>query len=253
MPESGSLYVHHTHGIATVEFFHPAGNSLPANLLERLVQSFQELSHHPEVHVIIFKSEKENTFCAGASFDELLAIQNPQQGVAFFSGFGKVVNAMRLCAKPIIGRIQGKAVGGGVGLIAACDYAMATEAASIKLSEISIGIGPFVVEPALTRKMGIAAVSELALNPTTWQTAYWAKEKGLYARVFENLAELDKEVLVLAEQLNSYAPEAVQKLKRVLWEGTDHWDTLMEQRAHICGNLVLSETTKTALLKFKQK
>lgn len=127
------------------------------------------------------------------------------------------------------------------------------EAASIKLSEISIGIGPFVVEPALTRKMGIAAVSELALNPTTWQTAYWAKEKGLYARVFKTLAELDKEILVLAEQLNSYAPEAVQKLKRVLWEGTDHWDTLMEQRAHICGNLVLSRTTKTALLKFKQK
>jgi methylglutaconyl-CoA hydratase len=251
--ENGRLYVQVENGIAKVEFFHPAGNSLPSHLLHRLVETFQNLDQDPETKVVIFKSEKEGTFCAGASFDELLAIENPTQGVAFFSGFGKVVNAMRLCTKPIIGRIQGKAVGGGVGLIAACDYAMATEAASIKLSEISIGIGPFVVEPALTRKMGIAAVSELALNPTTWQTAYWAKEKGLYARVFENLEELDKEVLVLAEQLNSYAPEAVQKLKRVLWEGTDHWDALMEQRAHICGNLVLSETTKTSLLKFKQK
>ncbi len=250
--ESGSLYTHTENGIATVEFFHPASNSLPSNLLNRMVTAFNELSDDNNVKVIILKSEKDRTFCAGASLEELLAIDNPIDGVAFFSGFGKLVNAMRKCKKPIIGRVQGKAVGGGVGIIAACDYAMATEQSSIKLSEISIGIGPFVVEPAIRRKIGVGATAELALNPAMWQNAYWAKDKGLYARVFDSIADLDKETTILSEQLASYAPQAVQHLKKVLWEGTDHWDNLMNERAQICGHLVLSETTKKALQKFKK-
>ncbi len=249
--EQGSLYTHVENNIATIEFYHPAGNSLPTDLLNRLVKSFNELSDDNKVNVIILKSEKERTFCSGASLDELLSINNPTDGVAFFSGFGKLVNAMRKCKKPIIGRIQGKAVGGGVGIVSACDYAMATEEASIKLSEISIGIGPFVVEPAIRRKIGVAAVGELSLNPAMWQNAYWAKEKGLYARVFDNTKDMDKEIQILSEQLASYSPEAVQHLKRVLWEETDNWDTLLSERANICGNLVLSETTKKALQKFK--
>jgi methylglutaconyl-CoA hydratase len=250
--ESGSLYTHIENGIAIIEFFHPASNSLPSELLQRMITSFNEMSENDEVKVIILKSEKERVFCAGASFDELLQIDNPTDGVAFFSGFGNLVNAMRKCKKPIIGRIQGKVVGGGVGIVAACDYAMATEQASVKLSEISIGIGPFVVEPAVRRKIGVGAVGELALNPAMWQNAYWAKDKGLYARVFDNLKDLDKEIQILSEQLNTYSPEAVQHLKRILWEGTENWDTLLSERAHICGNLVLSETTKNALRKFKK-
>lgn len=248
----GSLYTHVSNGIGIIEFYHPASNSLPSNLLSRMADAFDTMSKDDDVRVIILKSEKDKAFCAGASLEELLSIDNPKDGVAFFSGFGNVVNAMRTCKKPIIGRIQGKNVGGGVGIVAACDYAMATEKASVKLSEISIGIGPFVVEPAIRRKIGVAATSELALNPAMWQNAYWAKEKGLYARVFDNLKDLDKEVEILSEQLASYAPDAVQNVKKVLWEGTENWDELLPQRAHICGNLVLSETTKKALAKFRK-
>jgi len=248
--EIGSLFVQNQNGIATVEFFHPASNSLPSELLNRLANAFDKLSKDNAVKVIILKSEKERAFCAGASLAELLAIDNPIDGVAFFSGFGKVVNAMRKCTKPIIGRVQGKTVGGGVGIAAACDYVMATEQAAIKLSEISIGIGPFVVEPIIRRKIGVSAVGELALDPEHWKNAYWAKEKGLYAKVFETLPELDKEVQVFAEKLASYSPEAVQHLKRVLWEGSEHFDTLIAERAQICGHLVLSTTTKKALERF---
>ncbi len=250
--EQGSLFVQTTNGIATVEFYHPAGNSLPSDLLARITSTFNELSDDNKVKVIILKSEKDRTFCSGASLEELLAINNPTDGIAFFSGFGKLVNAMRKCTKPIIGRIQGKVVGGGVGIAAACDYVMATEHAAIKLSEISIGIGPFVVEPVIRWKMGVAAVGELALDPTHWKTPYWAQEKGLYAKVFETLKELDEEVHVFAEKLAAYSPEAVQHLKRILWEGAEHFDTLLYERATICGNLVLSETTKKALAKFKK-
>ncbi len=251
--ENGTVSVTNLNGIATVAFYHPASNSLPSLLLEKLTNTFYELSHNEEINVIIFRSEKGNTFCAGASFDELLAIQDAVQGVAFFSGFGKLVNAMRKCTKPIIGRIQGKSVGGGVGLIAACDYAMATKEASVKLSEITIGIGPFVVEPAITRKIGVSGTAALAFNPTQWQNAHWAMEKGLYTQVFESVDDLDKGIRILAEQLNSYSKEAVRKLKKILWEGAENWDQLMEERAHICGNLVLSETTKQALHNFKNK
>lgn len=249
---NGSLYTHIQNKIATIEFFHPASNSLPSDLLNRLTSALNELSANNDVNVIILKSEKEKTFCAGASFDELLSISTAEEGQQFFLGFANVINAMRKCSKLIIGRVQGKSVGGGVGLAAACDYCFATEQASIKLSEFTIGIGPFVIAPAVARKMGLAALSELTLDATNWQNAYWAKEKGLFAKVFESIGEMDKEVDNLALKLALYNPEALKEMKKVLWEGTENWDILLEKRAEISGKFVLSETAKSALLKFKK-
>jgi methylglutaconyl-CoA hydratase len=249
---NGSLYTHIQNNIATVEFFHPASNSFPSELLQRLTSAFNELSDNNDVHVIILKSEKEGAFCAGASFDELVAISNLEEGKQFFLGFANVINAMRNCSKLIIGRIQGKAVGGGVGLAAACDYCLATEQASIKLSELSIGIGPFVIAPAVERKMGVAAFSELTLDATSWKTAYWAKEKGLFATVFQTIDELDKEVENLAINLASYNLNALIEMKKILWGNTENWDELLVKRAEISGTLVLSEFTKKALQKFKK-
>ncbi len=250
--ENGSLYTSIQNKIATIEFGHPASNSFPSELLERLRKEFQKLSDNEEVHVIILKSEGEKAFCAGASFDELVAIENLEQGKKFFSGFANVINAMRECEKLIIGRIHGKTVGGGVGLAAACDYAMATEAAAIKLSELTIGIGPFVIAPAVERKMGLAALSELSLAAHEWKNAYWAQEKGLFAKVFDSISDLDKEVTLLSEKLASYNPQALQEMKNILWENTSHWDNLLIDRAAVSGELVLSEFTKNALAKFKK-
>ncbi len=249
---NGSLYTHIQNNIATVEFYHQASNSFPSELLERLATTFNELSTNKEVHVIVLKSEKEGSFCAGASFNELIKIDNLEEGKQFFLGFANVINAMRNCSKIIIGRIQGKAVGGGVGLAAACDYCFATVQAAIKLSELSIGIGPFVIAPVVTRKMGLAAFSELALDATSWQNAYWAKEKGLYAKVFETIKELDFEVDIFADKLSKYNLTALKELKKVFWEGTENWDELLEKRAEISGKLVLSDFTKNALQKFKK-
>jgi len=248
----GGLYTHIENNIATVEFSHPASNSFPSELLGRLAKTFDDFSSNDEVYVVILKSEKEKAFCAGASFDELVAIDNFTDGKQFFLGFANVINAMRTCKKPIIGRVQGKVVGGGVGLVAACDYVYATDQAAIKLSELTIGIGPFVIAPAVERKIGVAGLGELSLNPTQWQNAYWGKEKGLYADVFEDIKTLDKYVLELAEKLASYNPKATQKMKEVLWQNTSHWNELLEERAEISGTLVLSEFTKKALAKFKK-
>ena len=250
--ENGSLYTKVIDGIATVEFGHPSSNSFPGELLERLQQELDKLSEDEEVNVIILKSEGEKAFCAGASFDELLAVDNMQQGKLFFSGFANVINAMRTCKKLIVGRIHGKTVGGGVGLAAACDYAFATEHAAIKLSELSIGIGPFVIAPAVERKMGVGALAELTLAAHEWKNAYWAKEKGLYARVFENTSEMDKELEFFTRQLAGYNPAALYEMKKVLWEGTDDWNNLLQERAAISGELVLSDFTKNALTKFKK-
>lgn len=250
--ENGSLYTRIGNGIATLEFGHPASNSFPGVLLERLEKEFNKLSENEEVNLIILKSEGDKTFCAGASFDELKEIKDMQQGKVFFSGFANVINAMRACNKLIIGRIQGKAVGGGVGLIAACDYVMATDAAAIKLSELSIGIGPFVIAPAIERKMGVAALGELTLAAHEWKNAYWAKEKGLYARVFESLKELDREMALFSEKLASYNPEALFEMKKILWKNTDHWNNLLAERAAISGELILSEFSRNALNKFNK-
>ncbi|WP_456378695.1 enoyl-CoA hydratase/isomerase family protein [Lutibacter sp.] len=249
---NGSLYTYIQNNIATIEFGHPASNSFPRELLSRLTNSINELSNNNEVHVIILKSEQNKTFCAGASFDELIKISTLEEGKQFFLGFANVINAMRTCSKLIIGRIQGKAVGGGVGLAAACDYCFATVQASIKLSELTIGIGPFVIAPAVKRKIGLAAFSELTLNATSWQNAYWAKEKGLYAEVFDSSKEMDAEVDILANKLSGYNPDALQKMKKELWKGTENWTKLLEEKATISGELVLSNFTKNALQKFKK-
>lgn len=198
---NGSLYTNIRNKIATIEFGHPASNSFPSELLERLTNEFNKLSNNSEVHIIILKSEEDGVFCAGASFDELVAIEDLEEGKRFFMGFANVINAMRICSKLIIGRVQGKAVGGGVGLAAACDYTLATEAASIKLSEFTIGIGPFVIAPVVERKIGISALANLTLNAHEWKNVYWAKEKGLYAKVLDSIKELDDEIEILAEKL----------------------------------------------------
>ena len=236
-------------GIATIEFFHPSHNSLPGRLLRQLATAITRAGEEEAVKIMVLKSGGDRTFCAGASFDELLAIKNFEQGKSFFMGFANVINAMRVCPKIIIGRVQGKAVGGGVGLAAAVDYCMASKYASIKLSELAIGIGPFVIGPAVERKMGFSATSQMALNATEWQTANWAKSKGLFAEVFASTEQLDAYLEHFTEKLVSFNPEALHQLKKVFWEGTDHWEKLLEERAAISGRLVLSEFTVKALKK----
>ena len=249
---NGSLFTNIQDSIATIEFGHPASNSFVSELLDRLAKEFDKLSENPNITVIILKSEGEKAFCAGASFDELVAVTTLEESKVFFSGFANVINAMRKCKKIIVGRVQGKTVGGGVGLAAACDYAFASEAASIRLSELTIGIAPFVIAPAVSRKIGVAGMSELSLNPTAWKTAYWAQEKGLFSHVFDSINELDKELDLFTNNLSSYNPQALEDWKKVLWENTDHWDTLLLERAAITGRLALSEFTKNTLEKFKK-
>ena len=249
---NGSLFTNIQDSIATIEFGHPASNSFVSEVLDRLAKEFDKLSENPNVTVIILKSEGEKAFCAGASFDELVAVSTLEEGKVFFSGFANVINAMRKCKKIIVGRVQGKTVGGGVGLAAACDYVFASEAASIRLSELTIGIAPFVIAPAVSRKIGVAGMSELSLNPTAWKTAYWAQEKGLFSQVFDSINELDKELDLFTNNLSSYNPQALEDWKKVLWENTDHWDTLLLERAAITGRLALSEFTKNTLEKFKK-
>ncbi|HQV05316.1 MAG TPA: enoyl-CoA hydratase/isomerase family protein [Chitinophagaceae bacterium] len=239
--------------IGTIEFFHPQSNSLPGNILAQLTTAIQEAGKNEKIKVVVLQSAGRKAFCAGASFDELVAIENKEDGLAFFSGFANVINAMRQCPKFIIGRIHGKCVGGGVGLASAVDYAIAKEGAGIKLSELSVGIGPFVVGPAVERKMGKAAFAQLSIDATTWRSANWARGKGLYAEVYPDTDGMDESIKRLAESLVESNPQAMAELKKTCWQGTDHWDTLLAERAAISGELVLSDFTKKAIQQFKKK
>jgi methylglutaconyl-CoA hydratase len=240
-------------GIGYITFFHPQSNSMPGELLRNLASEITLMGNNNEAKVIVLKSEGEKAFCAGASFDELIAIKDFETGKYFFSGFAAVINAMRKCPKFIIGRVQSKAVGGGVGLAASVDYCMAVKTASIKLSELAVGIGPFVVGPAVERKIGLSAMSELAINATEWRSAEWAHQKGLYTYIFDTVEEMDAEIEKLATRLASSNPEAMQLLKQVFWQGTENWDELLAERAGMSGKLVLSEFTVNAINKFKAK
>ncbi|MFZ1676475.1 MAG: enoyl-CoA hydratase-related protein [Saprospiraceae bacterium] len=233
--------------IAIITFAHPAHNSLPGYLLADLAKQIEDAGESPDVRVIVLSSDGERTFCAGASFDELLTIQNPKDGKKFFLGFANVINAIRKCPKLVIGRVQGKAIGGGVGLCAAVDFCMASKFASVKLSELALGIGPFVVGPVIERKMGLSAFSQLAINATEWQTADWAKSKGLFHEVFETTTQLDAYLDHFCQNLLTSSPEALLEIKRMIWHDTDHWDSLLDERAGISGGLVISTAAQQAI------
>ncbi|MCB0636473.1 MAG: enoyl-CoA hydratase/isomerase family protein [Lewinella sp.] len=249
----GSITTAQADGIATITFSHPAHNSLPGRLLAQLTQAIKQAGEDEAVRVIILRSGGERTFCAGASFDELMAIGDLEQGKAFFLGFANVINAIRTCPKFVLGRVQGKAIGGGVGLAAATDICLATEHASVKLSELAIGIGPFVVGPAVARKVGQAAFQQLAIDASSWQTAGWALEKGLFQQVFPTVGEMDEHLQALAKRLAGSSPAAMRELKRVSWAGTEDWDELLDARAAISGELVLSNFAQEAIAAFKNK
>ncbi len=240
-------------GIGTITFFHPQSNSMPGQQLRNLAAEIEKLGKDDGVKVIVLKSEGDKAFCAGASFDELIAIKDIETGLKFFSGFAAVINAMRKAPKFVIARVQGKAVGGGVGIASSADYTYAVKGAAVKLSELAVGIGPFVVGPAVERKVGNSAFCQLTINATEWQSAEWAKEKGLYAELHETVEEMDKSIAALATKLASSNPEAMAMLKKVMWQGTEHWDNLLIERAGMSGTLVLSEFTINAINKFKAK
>ncbi|HEY8389077.1 MAG TPA: enoyl-CoA hydratase/isomerase family protein [Parasegetibacter sp.] len=239
------------HGITTIEFYHPQSNSLPGTILRELATAIGAAGEDDSCRVIILRSAGEKVFCSGASFEELASIKTEEEGLRFFSGFADVINAMRKCPKFIIGRVQGKCVGGGVGLAAAVDYCISWKKAEIKLSELAVGIGPFVVGPAVERKLGLSAFSQLAIDATQWRDAEWAKKKGLFAEVHESVENMDEFINRLANTLAHSNPAAMRELKKVFWEGTSHWDELLKERAAISGRLILSEFSRQAIEKFK--
>ena len=249
----GSVNHSINNGIGKIEFFHPQSNSLPTSILRDLASTIHDCGKNEKIKIIILQSKGERVFCAGASFDELSSISNYEEGKSFFMGFANVINACRKCPKLIICRVQGKAVGGGVGLACAGDYSFATKFSSIKLSELAVGIGPFVVGPAVERKSGLSAYSTLSINATKWFDAEWAREKGIFSEVFNSNKEMDEAIDLLTSKLIKSNPEAMQKLKSVFWSNTSHWDQLLEERAEYSGKLVLSEFTKKAIASFKKK
>jgi methylglutaconyl-CoA hydratase len=251
--KQGHVSLHVEGGIGTITFFHPAHNSLPGKLLAELTDTITKAGQNAEINVIVLQSEGEKTFCAGASFDELISIKDTETGHRFFMGFANVINACRKCPKLIIGRVQGKAIGGGVGIASATDYCYAVKSASAKLSELAVGIGPFVVGPAVQRKVGLSAFSQMAINATKFFDADWAREKGLYAEVFDTVDQMDTAIGELAATLSNSSPEAMSDLKKACWEGCENWDELLSIRAGISGRLVLTDFTVNAINKFKAK
>jgi methylglutaconyl-CoA hydratase len=251
MPDQGSVTVKTISNITTIEFHHPKGNSLPGKLLQELADSITEAGRIDDSRVVVIRSKGEGAFCAGASFDELMAISNEEQGKQFFMGFARVINAMRSCPNLIIARVQGKTVGGGIGIAAAADYTLAHSSASVKLSELALGIGPFVVGPVVGRKIGTSAFATLSLDARNWYDADWAEQKGLYNRVMESIDALDEAVDTLAGDLASSNPDSMRELKQIMWQSTGHWSSTLEQRAEISGRLVMSKFTRAYIREFK--
>jgi len=251
--KEGYVKIEKEHGITTIEFHHPQSNSLPGKLLDALAQNIHSEGINPDTKVIILCSSGEKSFCSGASFDELASITTEQDGLRFFTGFSKVINAMRKTPQFIIARIHIKCVGGGVGLAAAADYAIAVEGADVKLSELAVGIGPFVIGPAVERKIGLSAFTQLTIDSSMWRSADWARRKGLYAELHADVEGMDNSIERLSTTLSHNNPEAMKALKKVFWKGCENWDELLVERAAISGRLILSEHSKKFIEKFKNK
>ena len=252
MDKSGKVSVSNIGGVASISFSHPQSNSLPSRMLKELTSSINKFAEDKNAHVIVIRSEGDKSFCAGASFDELLEIKDYKTGKEYFMDFARLLNAMRKCPKFIIARVHAKAVGGGVGIAAAADYTLATNDASIRLGELALGLGPFVVGPAVERKIGKTNFITMSID-AEWHDAFWAKQAGLYTKVFANKHDLDEAISVLAKKIASCSADAILEMKKIFWEGTENWDSLLEERAEISGKLVLSDFTKNYMKGFKGK
>ena len=250
--QNGHVHAEVERGVATIRFGHPKGNSLPATILRQLAETVRALGAAAEARVIVLRSDGGGPFCAGASFAELASIRDAAAGKEFFMGFARLILAMRDAPKFVVTRVHGRAVGGGVGVVAASDYALAHGSASVKLSELAVGIGPFVVGPAIEKKVGLGGLQALAVDATAWRDAAWAERRGLYSQLFDTTDDLDAALRRLTETLARSNPEAMARMKRVFWQGTEHWAQLLEERAEMSGTLVLSEFTRDAIAAFKQ-
>ncbi len=235
--------------IGFLEFGNPAGNSLPSPLLKAFKAGLIALEKDSNVRVIVIQSFGDRAFCGGASLAEMKTLQTLEEATAFFMGIADLINTLRSLSKFVIGRVHGKVVGGGVGLVAACDYVLANRTAQIKLSELSIGIGPYVIEPVVSRKIGGTAFAQLSLDAHQWKSATWAEDKGLYNALFETQVELDLAVKTNAERFASYPEKAVKTLRKLHWKETEHWDKLLPKNAAITGELALQEATQNILKK----
>ena len=248
----GDVAVTIADGIGTIRFSHPKGNSLPGALLRRLAEAVSWVGMDPAARVIVLRSDGAKAFCAGASFDELVEINDAKTGEEFFSGFAKVILAMIRAPKFVIVRVHGRTAGGGVGLAAAGDYTFAATGASAKLSELAVGIGPFVVGPVIERRIGPGPFAAMATD-VNWRDAQWCEQHGLYARVLEDEADMDAAINALAGTLAASNPDAMAEMKRMFWEGTEHWESLLASRARVSGRLVLSRFTRDAIAKFRDR
>jgi methylglutaconyl-CoA hydratase len=254
MPEQQPGFVKsERHGsVLTIEFYHPQSNSLPSSMLYQLATHFHEAGLDDEIRVVILRSAGDRAFSSGASFAELSKINSSREGEDFFNGFAHAINSMRKCNKFIVARVQGKCVGGAVGIVAASDYAIALAGSEIKLSELEIGIGPFVVGPAVERKMGLSAFSQLAIDAGSWRTADWAKTRGLYSEVHANISDLDESLQRLVNRLSHSSTQAIREIKKMLWHDTAHWDQLLAERAKISGSLVITPIAQKAISTFNK-
>jgi methylglutaconyl-CoA hydratase len=248
----GDVSVAIADGVATIRFGHPKGNSLPGELLRLLASTITSVGDTPGVRVIVLQSGGPGPFCAGASFDELVSITTPDEGEVFFSGFSQVILAMIRTPQFVIVRIQGRAAGGGIGIAAAADYAVAVRSASVRLSELAVGIGPFVVGPVIARRVGMGPFMAMSVD-ADWRDASWCESHGLFARVYDDVEGMDRGIASLAATLATSNPEAMRQMKAVAWHGTDDWDVLLAERARMSGTLVLSDFTRQAIAKFKAK
>jgi enoyl-CoA hydratase/carnithine racemase len=249
LPSEGIVVAHVGDNIGRIHFGHPKGNSLPAAILRDLASQIVQVGARDDVRVIVLASYGEGPFCAGASFDELSSIADATAGKEFFMGFARVILAMTRCPKPIITRVHGKVVGGGVGVVAASDYVMAGSAAALRLSELAVGIGPFVVGPVIERKIGQGPFAALAID-ADWRDAHWGERHGLYARVFDVVHALDSALEIFAHKLAVSNAVALENIKRVTWAGTEHWPQLLDERAAMSGEFVLSDYTRAAIAGF---
>ena len=238
--------------ISEITFGHPKSNSLPGEILELLAQTILNEGAKTEVKAILLKSGGEKAFCAGASFDELLSIDELENSKKFFGGFAKVLNAMRSCGKLVIVRVQGKTTGGGVGIACAADYCFATKDAALALTELNLGIGPFVIGPYVERKMGKSAYAAMSID-ADFRSAEWCKQHDVYHSVSENIEMMDEEISKFLEKLSARSSDALSLIKKVSWEGTEHFEELMPERILMSASLILEDSAKKNIEKIKER
>jgi methylglutaconyl-CoA hydratase len=250
-----ALHITHTGPLLTITLTRPeVRNAFNEEVIAELTEAFLTASNRPDIRAVVMAAQGP-AFCAGADLNWIrrMADYSRAENLADAGRLADMLQAIYTCSKPTVARIQGDVYAGGVGLVAACDMAVAVDSAGFCLSEVKLGLVPATISPYVVRAMGARAAQRYCLTAERFSAAE-AHRIGLVHEVVD-ATQLDDKLDELVKALVSASPNAVRNCKALLHEVAERpiEPALVARTAEAIADIRASEEGREGVQSFLHK